>query len=248
MSNNLRYDYVGYRWLREGADWIGCRPDGLQLHFHDDVQASVVWNGHRDYRIDGHLLRLQPGQLLLIPNGRAHHALPSLRSDLHSTEFYLAPDSLPAETQRALQTSDYLIADEPALRHTAPAAVGAWIAAWIHNGAAPPVWRGPPSRAIDTTDLLAAAVRHPTVTDAARALDYSREGFIRAFSRQAGMTPHAYRINDRLNLGRQLLRQRESISDIAYATGFSDQSHFGRMFLRYFGATPGQFRAAHAVG
>ena len=59
------------------------------------------------------------------------------------------------------------------------------------------------------------------------------------------MTPHAWRINDRLNLGRRLLREGEAVSDVAYAAGFSDQSHFGRNFLKLFGATPGQFRAAH---
>jgi AraC-like DNA-binding protein len=49
----------------------------------------------------------------------------------------------------------------------------------------------------------------------------------------------------RLNHGCSLLRQGYPIADVAAATGFSDQSHFGRSFLTCFGATPGQFRAAH---
>jgi AraC-like DNA-binding protein len=61
------------------------------------------------------------------------------------------------------------------------------------------------------------------------------------------MTPHAYKVNRRLNRGRDLLRQGEAIADIAQATGFSDQSHFGRAFLNFFGATPGRFRAAHRI-
>jgi AraC-like DNA-binding protein len=246
MPNNLRYDYVGHSWLLEGADWIGRRPDGLELHYHDEVQVSVVWNGHRDFRVGRHPLRLAPGQMLLVPQRRAHRALPSLRGELRSTEFFLQPESLPAATRQMLVASDYLVADEPTLLLAQPDDVGDMIAGWVRDGAPPPRWRGPRARTGIDSELLDAATRYASITEAARALSCSREGFIRAFARHAGMTPHAYRINERLNRGRDLLRRRESISDTAYAAGFSDQSHFGRLFLRYFGATPGQFRAAHA--
>lgn len=247
MPNNLRYDYVGHRWLREGADWIGCRPDGLELHYHDEVQVSVVWNGHRDFRIGRQALRLAPGQMLLVPHRRAHRALPSLQRALRSTEFFVTPDSLPTGMRQQLAESDYLVADAPALLAAQPGDVGDLLVSWVRDGATPPPWRGPRARAGVDAELLEAATRYASVAEAARALSCSREGFIRAFSRHAGMTPHAYRINERLNRGRELLRQRESISDTAYAAGFSDQSHFGRLFLRYFGATPGQFRAAHTA-
>jgi AraC family transcriptional regulator len=39
-----------------------------------------------------------------------------------------------------------------------------------------------------------------------------------------------------------LLDKNLSLSEIAYSTGFSDQSHFNRIFKRYLGVTPGAFR------
>jgi len=95
--------------------------------------------------------------------------------------------------------------------------------------------------------LIEATLNHDSVHDAARHTGFTREGFIRAFFRHHGMTPHAYKMNRRLNRGRNLLRRGEAIADIAQATGFSDQSHFGRAFMNFFGATPGQFRAAHRI-
>lgn len=41
---------------------------------------------------------------------------------------------------------------------------------------------------------------------------------------------------------RLLLDKNLSLTEIAYSTGFSDQSHFNRIFKRYVGVTPGAFR------
>ena len=49
--------------------------------------------------------------------------------------------------------------------------------------------------------------------------------------------------NLRINRASELLLQKEiPLCDIAYSTGFSDQSHFTRIFKRYVGITPGAFR------
>ena len=39
-----------------------------------------------------------------------------------------------------------------------------------------------------------------------------------------------------------------SLAEVAAAAGFADQSHFGRVFRRIVGATPGQYRRARASG
>jgi transcriptional regulator GlxA family with amidase domain len=39
-----------------------------------------------------------------------------------------------------------------------------------------------------------------------------------------------------------LARTSLSLSEIAFATGFSDQSHFARHFRQMLGVTPSQFR------
>ena len=71
----------------------------------------------------------------------------------------------------------------------------------------------------------------------------SRYQLIRAFRVSTGMTPHAYQLNFRINRARSSLCAGENIVDIAYRLGFSDQSHFQRVFKLHAGVTPGCYRA-----
>jgi AraC-like DNA-binding protein len=247
MQNALRYDYTGNSCLMEGADWFGRRPTGLQLHFHDEAQVSVVWNGHRDYRIGSSCVRLHPGQLLVIPGLRPHLALPSMDDEVQSVEFYLAPAALSIDAQRLLDSSPFIVIEHSLFKHAVPQGIAELALECVmkrlvssNQPSVRPLYM--PAKA----DLRETAIGSDGISDAARRFGYTREGFIRAFAREIGMTPNAYKINRRLNFGRQLLRKGESISEVAHETGFSDQSHFGRAFLRHFGATPGQFRAAHS--
>jgi AraC-like DNA-binding protein len=67
--------------------------------------------------------------------------------------------------------------------------------------------------------------------------------FARAFKQSAGVTPHHYLMQRRVERAQEMLaRTRLSLSEIAFATGFSDQSHFARHFRQMLGVTPGQFR------
>jgi AraC-like DNA-binding protein len=70
----------------------------------------------------------------------------------------------------------------------------------------------------------------------------SRYQLIRAFRKTTGMTPHAWQLNQRINLARQWIRRGESITDVAHRLGFADQAHFQRVFKAYAGVTPGCFR------
>jgi AraC-like DNA-binding protein len=229
----------------EGADWFGRRPTGLQLHFHDEAQVSVIWNGHRDYRIGSSSVRLHPGQLLVIPGLRPHVALPSTDDEVRSVEFYLAPTALSIDAQRQLDNSLFTVIEDARFKHVVPPGIEGLAlecVTKIFSNAAPARPLSTPAK----TAFRETVIDSNGISDAARRFGYTREGFIRAFAREVGMTPNAYKINRRLNLGRHLLRKGENISEVAHETGFSDQSHFGRAFLKHFGATPAQFRAAHS--
>jgi AraC-like DNA-binding protein len=66
--------------------------------------------------------------------------------------------------------------------------------------------------------------------------------FIRVFRRTVGMPPHAYLMQIRVSRAKALLKQGRPIVDVAYDTGFVDQSHLTRHFKRTLGYTPGQYR------
>ena len=81
-----------------------------------------------------------------------------------------------------------------------------------------------------------------TITGLAKAGNVRRETFSRAFRREVGMSPSVYLHCLRLEHGRQMLRQGKSIAEAAAASGYVDQSHFHRMFVRYYSVTPGCYR------
>ena len=68
--------------------------------------------------------------------------------------------------------------------------------------------------------------------------------FGRAFRRKVGQPPHQYVLARRIEGARSLLcNTDQSIADIAYATGFSSQSHLTTTLRREIGATPAQLRS-----
>jgi AraC-like DNA-binding protein len=68
---------------------------------------------------------------------------------------------------------------------------------------------------------------------------------VRAFHKQVGVPPHQYQTVVRVNRARKLLASGAALSDVAYRTGFCDQSHLTRCFKRTLGVTPGRYAACH---
>jgi AraC-like DNA-binding protein len=72
---------------------------------------------------------------------------------------------------------------------------------------------------------------------------HSIHHFVRAFHQSAGMPPHSYLLSRRLERAEHMLRETQlPLSEIAAATGFSDQSHLARHFRRRTGMSPGVAR------
>ena len=71
----------------------------------------------------------------------------------------------------------------------------------------------------------------------------SMHHFARQFKQSAGVTPHHYLTQKRLELAQSLLTTTElPLSEIAYTAGFSDQSHLARHFRHELGTTPRAIR------
>ena len=68
---------------------------------------------------------------------------------------------------------------------------------------------------------------------------FSTHHFARAFHQSVGVPPHSYLMSRRLERAERMLREtRLPLSEIAVATGFSDQSHLARHFRRRTGMSP----------
>lgn len=81
-----------------------------------------------------------------------------------------------------------------------------------------------------------------SISTLAETCGLSRSYFIKAFHRSFDQTPHQWLTDYRVKKARQLLRMRMPISEIALACGFSDQSHFTRVFSKLVGTSPARYR------
>ena len=64
---------------------------------------------------------------------------------------------------------------------------------------------------------------------------------IRLFNRELGMSPYAYVTQVRVRRAQRLLQAGVPVAHVAYAVGFSDQSHLTRTFKSVLGVTPGRY-------
>jgi AraC-like DNA-binding protein len=92
-------------------------------------------------------------------------------------------------------------------------------------------------------DAPAAAI---TLADLARESGLSRFQVLRGFVRATGFTPHAYLTQRRIDLARRLIAERTPLAEAAAASGFADQSHMTRTFVRKYGVSPGAYAAIFA--
>jgi AraC family transcriptional regulator len=79
--------------------------------------------------------------------------------------------------------------------------------------------------------------------DVAQECRLSVSHFSRAFRRSLGAAPHNWLLTRRVELAKEKLRDdRLTLSDVALACGFADQSHLTRVFTRIVGLSPGAWR------
>jgi AraC-like DNA-binding protein len=84
---------------------------------------------------------------------------------------------------------------------------------------------------------------HVDLETMARLAGMSRYHFLRTFKQATGMSPLQYVIAKRIDRAQKMLREsNEPIAEVAYAVGFSSQSHLTSAFRRQLGTTPGAFR------
>lgn len=86
----------------------------------------------------------------------------------------------------------------------------------------------------------------PTIGQVAQECGLSSGYFARAFRRTMGAAPHQWLMRKRIERAQDLLISGGiDLADIALVCGFSDQSHFTRVFAQHAGSPPGQWRRAN---
>ncbi len=66
----------------------------------------------------------------------------------------------------------------------------------------------------------------------------SKSNFFKLFKFELGISPNEYILKQRISLAKKLLKENQSIKEVAFATGFSDANHLIKTFKTFEGITP----------
>ncbi len=81
------------------------------------------------------------------------------------------------------------------------------------------------------------------IADVIERSHYSQRHFIRLFSAAYGMTPQRYLLDVRIRHASSMLRDSTlNVTEIALRCGFDDSNYFSRIFRKYTGHSPSEFR------
>jgi AraC-like DNA-binding protein len=83
-----------------------------------------------------------------------------------------------------------------------------------------------------------------SLDELARAGRTDKFALLRAFSRELGMTPHAYQVQLRMARACRLIARQVPLGQVALEVGYSEQSALNRVFKRLVGVTPGTYANA----
>jgi AraC-like DNA-binding protein len=80
------------------------------------------------------------------------------------------------------------------------------------------------------------------IDDLARISCMSRTKFFHEFKVHLGCSPMAYQLQSRLKKAAVLLKKGEQITQVCFALGFTNTSHFSRSFKKFYGISPRQYK------
>lgn len=220
----------------EASHWSGASSPPLSPHFHSETQLSIVHSGCRHFRLGGLDVEVPAGWFAIIPARIPHRSVRIGRVPTCSQDLFLEPDCLPEICSSGIVVGRLLLRLEPDHELSVADLIAA--ACPVSVLRASPA----PGRSLPRDVITAICSTTASVAELACEVAMSREGFIRRFQREIGMTPHAYRIAHKTDHARLLLRTAMPPAEVAAEVGFADQSHMGRFFSKKFGTTPARYQ------
>ena len=70
----------------------------------------------------------------------------------------------------------------------------------------------------------------------------SKSNFFKLFKYEIGIAPNEFILMERIKRAKELLKENQSIKEVAFATGFSDTNHFIKTFKTFEGLTPKNYQ------
>jgi AraC-like DNA-binding protein/mannose-6-phosphate isomerase-like protein (cupin superfamily) len=237
----------------------------FEPHWHEEFTVGLIDSGAAQLSHDGKTEHITTDKVLIVNAGEVHSAdgfgAPSHRfrmlyvpessfrevvsqqaklpGSLHFSQTVLTDPSVSHDLSKALHTldSDASLLEKQGMLLNLMAVVIRRFSSWsgvIDRSAAP-----------STLDR-AREYLHDRISDDVSLDDLGTETgltkfhLVRAFRDRFGLPPHAYQLQQRVFRAKRLLKS-FSPSHVALECGFSDQSHFTRVFRAHTGTTPRRY-------
>ncbi|GIG25381.1 helix-turn-helix transcriptional regulator [Cellulomonas denverensis] len=259
MSEFRRSTRLPHLEARRSSQDTSC----YRAHSHDTLSIGLVEAGATVLTgaLDG-AIRLGEGDVVVIPAGHVHACNPAAGRWRYQM-IHLDQDWAAALAPEATELFDgvrvFRRPDLPALVDALGDAIAADVDAPVLRtrtqavatalDAAAPAHVAPERADPELLDRLATVLHrlgtaetNPALDDLAASVGMTRSQLVRAMRRVTGLSPLAWRQNARVIRARRMLRAGRPIAETAHALGFTDQSHFHRVFRAHVAAPPGAYR------
>lgn len=239
-------------------------------HVHQAFSIGAINDGRAQVDLGSNQLLLAPGELILINPGTMHACNPPLGGAARSFSMLHVGLRLCLEVQQTLwQTATFLpvsphllikpnlFDDYQRTLQTLFArdrdllekeeSVSRLLAAIFQHcitavSATPPHPLDNHHVTLLQTLLASDLEREITLTEMAQLRGDNPYTLLRRFKAATGITPHAFRLNRRIDRAKELLQVGGEIADVALQCGFYDQSHLHRHFKALTAMTPRQYQ------
>jgi len=241
----------------------------FKTHIHQGLSIGAVESGQVEVSLGTTRMRLSPGELILINPGIVHACNPLDCPSRSFSILYLGLDLCLAMQQTLWKTEAFLPLSPPRL--TDPElfadylnslamlfavdrdllekeeAVARLLTTIFCRGATDTPLPTPPALGDHQTaalqDRLSANLEEElSLSELARQHGDNPFTLLRRFKEATGITPHAFRLNRRIDRAKELLQAGVEIAEVALRCGFYDQSHLHRHFKALTAMTPRQYQ------
>ena len=212
-------------------------------HCHPQLSIGAIVEGQTCCVCHDSEYILHPGDLIVIP-AYAPHSCNPIAGQARSYHMLYIDTDRPLALQ-VIRNATFFKHFLDIVETMSPASVDRLLSALPHRADNPDALRST-SQHIQQA-LLADLAAPPSLDELAQRFSLRKETLIRTFRQDTGLTPASFLNISRVEYAKARLRAGDDIADVSYQSGFADQSHFHKTFVRYSAATPRQYATGRSI-
>ncbi len=242
-------------------------------HFHEQYALILLEHGQVDYSYKNNVRVMESGSIMLLNPYEVHTGKSVNGEPWHFRSMYISQDLFYQVYQNLTQKSHHPAFAEAELADEAFVQLFSKVHEYLLSETDEAIARTVVIELLETlvglcsfesldadpgkTEEKAAAIKayldqnyleQIRLNELEKELGFSKYSLIRSFESVYGLSPIRYTINLRIEEAKRLLYSGMKYTEVAYSTGFYDQSHFIRHFKMIVGVTPKAFSKAKNEG